>query len=91
MGSLVPCSGRRKLSKEELEPALWRSIAEQEASEGMDVRDDDAEGGYVALCNPLGKRRRPLDHRLAALGSRAWGKGTFAYSGAASFRALTGR
>ena len=38
-------SGRRKLSKEELEPALWRSIAEQEASERMDVRDDDAEGG----------------------------------------------
>ena len=65
-------AGRRKLPKEELEPALWRSIAEQEASEGMDVRDDDAEGGYVALCNPLGKRRRPLDRRLAALGSRAW-------------------
>ena len=35
-------AGRRKLPKEELEPALWRSIAEQEASEGKDVREDDA-------------------------------------------------
>ena len=36
-------SGRHKLSRADLEQALWQSIAEQEASEGMDVRDDDAE------------------------------------------------
>ena len=46
-------SGRRKLSKNELEQALWRSIAEQEASEGMDVRDDDVE-----KCSELVQQRR---------------------------------
>ena len=42
-------SGRRKLSKDELEPALWWSIAEQEAS----IAPREASGGMdiiLILC-----------------------------------------